>query len=238
MNKVAIVTGGAKRLGRAICLMLAEQGYDITLHYNSAIDSANETKKEIEKSGRRCLLSQGDLSQFDFYEKVINTTQEVLGQPKLLINNASVFDKIGFEDSDQACFDANINLHVKAPFFLSQAFSRRCEDQSLIINMLDMRVARYQTAHFLYTLTKKTLKEMTLLLAKDLAPKIRVNGICPGAILPPEKSGKGYLKELAGATPMARPGQVNDILKALQYLVQSDYVNGEILYVDGGQQLM
>ncbi len=238
MNKVAIVTGGAKRLGRAICLKLAEQGYDIALHFNSSIDSANATKQAIEKLGRRCLLSPGDLSSFDFYAQLIHRTQQSLGQLNLLVNNASVFEKIAFKDSDRACFDGNINLHVKAPFFLSQAFAAQCEASSLIVNMLDTRVSRYQTEHFLYTLTKKTLKEMTLLLAKELAPKIRVNGICPGAILAPEKSGEGYLKELAGETPMEKPGQVDDILNALTYLVQSDYVNGEILYVDGGQQLL
>jgi len=237
ISKVAIVTGGAKRLGRAICLDLASEGYDIALHFNTAIDSANETKLQIEALGQRCLLQQGDLSKdFDF-PQLIESTIEAFGSLNLLINNASIFEKIAFKDSDQEHFDANIGLHVKATFFLSQAFSRRCED-GLIVNMLDTRVSRYQTEHFLYTLTKKTLKEMTLLLARELAPKIRVNSICPGAILAPEKSGTGYLKELAGETPMERPGQVRDILSALRYLVQSDYVNGEILYVDGGQQLI
>ncbi len=237
MNQVAIVTGGAKRLGRAICLSLAEAGYDIALHFNTSVDAAIETKKEIEGLGQRCLLCRGELSETSFYRHLIDATFEEFGPPKLLINNASIFEKIGFEDVEQDCFTANIALHVKAPFFLSQAFSQRCEN-GLIVNMLDSRVSRYQTEHFLYTLTKKTLKEMTLLLAKELAPKIRVNGICPGAILAPEKSDVGYLKELAGETPMGRPGQVRDILNALNYLIQSDYVNGEILYVDGGQQLL
>ncbi len=237
ISKVAIVTGGAKRLGRAICLSLAAAGYDIALHFNASIEDARKTKKEIEKIGRRCLLSQGDLSKDLCYRQLIDESFETFGQLDLLINNASIFEKIRFVDADQEHFDDNIDLHVKAPFFLSQAFSRRCED-GLIVNMLDTRVSRYQTEHFLYTLTKKALKEMTLLLAKELAPKIRVNGICPGAILAPEKSRSGYLKELAGETPMERPGQMSDIVSALNYLVQSDYINGEILYVDGGQQLI
>lgn len=237
MSKSAIVTGGAKRLGRAICLSLANSGYDIALHFNTSIEAAKETKKEIENAGRRCMLFQGDLSKNFDYRQLINASFETFGQVDLLINNASIFKKIGFEETNTTDFDDNIALHVKLPFFLSQAFSVKCE-RGMIVNMLDTRVSRYQCEHFVYTLTKKTLKEMTLLLAKTLAPKIRVNGICPGAILAPEKTGSGYLKELAGETPMEQPGQVSDILSALNYLLQSDYVNGEILYVDGGQQLV
>jgi pteridine reductase len=237
VSRVAIVTGGAKRLGRAICLQLAESGYDIALHFNHSVDAARETKKEIENLGQRCLLCRGNLSETVFSRQLINTVVEAFGPPGLLVNNASIFKKTSFQGTDQDLFDVNIDLHIKAPFFLSQSFSHHC-DKGAIINMLDTRVEGYQTEHFLYTLTKKALKEMTLLLARELAPRIRVNGICPGPILAPEQSSSGYLVELAGETPMEMPGKISDVLTALNYLVQSDYVNGEILYVDGGQQLL
>lgn len=236
-NQTALITGGAKRLGRDISLFLAEEGYDIALHYQASMEDAQSTKQDIEKRGRRCLLMQGDLTDPSFYTRCIETTAEALGVPTLLVNNASLFEKIPFDRVSPQVFDRYFNLHVKAPFFLSQAFANT-GTEGAIINLLDSRVDAYETGHFIYTLTKKTLKEMTLLLAKTLAPKIRVNGICPGPILPPEHLGKDYLNQVAEKTPMKRPGDVKDILSAVQYLTRSTYVNGEILFVDGGGRLI
>jgi len=237
LKGVAIVTGGAKRLGREICLKLAQEGYDIALHYNSSDDEANKVKGTIEALGQRCCLVQGNLVDPAFQSRLVRSAQDALGELTLLINNASQFDKIAFEDTTPNDFDRYFGIHVKAPFFLSQTFATRCA-QGAIVNLLDARVERYPTEHFIYTLTKKSLKDLTLLLAKTLAPKIRVNGICPGPILAPESLGEDYLARMAKKTPMERPGQVGDILSALFYLTESTYVNGEILFVDGGERLV
>lgn len=236
-NQTAFITGGAKRLGRDISLFLAEEGYDIALHYHASLEDAQFTKQDIEKRGRRCLLVQGDLTDPFFYARCIETATEKLGKPTLLVNNASLFEKIPFDRVSQEVFNQYFDLQVKAPFFLSQAFANT-GTEGAIINLLDSRVDTYETEHFIYTLTKKTLKEMTLLLAKTLAPKIRVNGICPGPILPPEHLGQEYLNRVAEKTPMKHPGAVKDILSAVQYLTRSTYVNGEILFVDGGGRLI
>ncbi len=231
-----MITGGAKRLGHDICLLLAKEGFDIALHYNASLEKAEETQKEVEAMGRRCFILQGDLTDASMYHTLIDAVYDELGALSLLINNASVFEKIDFDHSSPFDFDQNIDVHLKAPFFLSQAFSKRCR-KGAIINMLDTRVAQYETEHFVYTLSKKALKELTLLLAKTLAPRIRVNGICPGAILPPDSMGDEYLKEIAKKTPMKMPGSVDNILNAVRYLTQSNYINGELLYVDGGEWL-
>lgn len=236
MPKTAIITGGAKRLGRHICLFLAQEGFDIALHCKASLKEAEETRKEIEALGRRCFILQGDLTDASMYGALIDTVCDEWGPLSLLINNASVFEPSDFAHASPADFDLNVNLHLKAPFFLSQAFAKRCE-KGAIINLLDTRVANYETGHFVYTLSKKALKELTLLLAKTLAPKIRVNGVCPGAVLPPENMGEDDLKRVAQKTPMKKPGSVHDVISAVRYLTQSSYVTGEILYVDGGARL-
>ncbi|MFQ5589253.1 MAG: SDR family oxidoreductase [Nitrospiria bacterium] len=236
MQKTAMITGGAKRLGYHMALLLAGDGFDIALHCNTSLKEAETTRHAIETRGRRCLLLPGDLTDAAIYDTLIDTACEKLGPLSVLINNASVFEKSDFARVSPADFDQNIQLHLKAPFFLSQAFAKQCE-KGAIINMLDTRVENHDTAYFAYTLSKKALKELTLMSAKTLAPKIRVNGVCPGAILPPENTGEETLHIVAGKTPMKRPGGVHDILNAVRYLTQSDYVTGEILYVDGGARL-
>jgi len=220
-----------------MALMLAKAGYDLALHYHASQESADQIKRAIEKMGRRCFCVQGDLRAPAFYQKCIEDVSETLGPISLLLNNASIFEKINFEDSDQQTFGDYFDLHVKAPFFLCQAYALTGA-KGAIVNMLDSGVDRYGENAFVYTLSKKTLKEMTLLLAKTLAPKIRVNGICPGPILPPEAFGDAYLSAIAEKTPMKRPGKIDDVLSALKYLIESNYINGEILYVDGGQRLI
>ncbi len=236
LEKIALITGGAKRLGRDICLSLAKEGFDIALHYHTSTDAAEQTRKEIKGLGRRCFIIQSNLNEPVLHSELIDAVYHHFGNLTLLINNASIFKKLDFKHTSPMDFDQNVMLHMKAPFFLSQAFSKKCQ-KGAIINMLDTRVDQYKTEHFVYTLSKKSLKEMTLLLAKTLAPDIRVNGICPGAILPPENQGEQYLEQLAQKTPMKHPGHVQDILSALLYLTRSNYVNGEILYVDGGERL-
>lgn len=237
MKDVALVTGGAKRLGHEICLMLAKEGYDIALHFNTSKKEAEHTKEIIETLGRRCLLVQGELSDTASYRQFINKVNKSLGTLTLLVNNASRFEKIAFKNTTKKVFDHHFNIHVRAPFFLSQEFAKT-SSKGAIVNLLDARVETYQTEYFSYTLTKKTLKEMTLLLAKELAPNIRVNGICPGPILAPENLGDDFLNKIAQMTPMKRPGSVKDILSAIKYLAQSDYITGEILFVDGGERLV
>ncbi|MFQ5596790.1 MAG: SDR family oxidoreductase [Nitrospiria bacterium] len=237
MNDVALVTGGARRLGREICLMLAEEGCDIALHYHSSHKDARRVKDKIEEGGRRCLLVQGDLTDRSFYRTLIETVFEAFGTLSVLVNNASIFERIDFKQTTPDVLDRHFLLHLHAPFFLSQWFAKHSAN-GVIINVLDSRVSKHSTEYLAYGLTKQSLRELTLLMAKVLGPRIRVNGICPGPILPPENQGLDYLNALAEKIPLKRPGSVSDVLRAIRYLKEAPYVTGDILFVDGGEQLI
>ena len=237
MSKAALVTGGGKRLGRAICLALAKRGYDIAVHYNSSRSEAGDTAEAVNSLGVNSELFKSDLSDTSYSRNLIKSVTEVFPRLSLLVNSASVFENIEFKHVTEKQFERDFDVNFKTPFFLSRYF---CEGSSAehIINLLDTRVSQIETEHFVYNLTKKTLRDFTLMAAKALGPKIRVNGICPGPILPPPGKDISYLEEISRDTPLKAPGDPEYIITALNYLLDNPYVTGECLYVDGGQHLM
>ena len=237
MSKAALITGGGKRLGKAISLSLAERGYDIAIHYNHSDKEAKETADLIREKGRKCEIFQSNLSDISQVRSLIPTVFEVFPQCSILVNSASIFENIGFNDVTEEIFERDFNTNFKAPFFLSQDFSKG-DDAELIINMLDMRINKIETEHFTYNLTKKALRDFTLMAAKALGPKIRVNGICPGPILPPPDKDIKYLEQIAKNTPLQKPGNPDYIITAVKYLLDNSFVTGQCLFVDGGQHLI
>ena len=237
MSKAALITGGGKRLGKAISLSLAERGYDIAIHYNRSDKEAKETADLIREKGRKCEIFQSNLSDISQVRSLIPTVFEVFPQCSILVNSASIFENIGFNDVTEEIFERDFNTNFKAPFFLSQDFSKG-DDAELIINMLDMRINKIETEHFTYNLTKKALRDFTLMAAKALGPKIRVNGICPGPILPPPDKDIKYLEQIAKNTPLEKPGNPDYIITAVKYLLDNSFVTGQCLFVDGGQHLI
>lgn len=235
---VAIVTAGARRLGRALVLKLSELGYDIALHYNTSEDDAKTTAREVQKYGRQCELFRRNFRNFD---EVLTLMQEVIGRyggrkPAVLINNASIFDRNILRETTPEEFDADFGVHVKAPFFLMRDFAKNVES-GVVINIVDTTVTRTGTTYFTYLLSKKTLYELTRMAAKELAPKIRVNAIAPGIILPavgwdPKKSEKASRDNL-----LQRQAGPSDIVIALEYLLKNEQVTGECLFVDGGDHV-
>lgn len=236
MSKTAIVTGGSKRIGRSIALKLAELGYDIALHYNKSGKEALQTKKDIESEGARCRIFSYDLSDprgiQGFTDQIFSEFEDV----SLLVNNASVFRETRFGDVSLDDFYNEFNTNFISVFFLSQQFSKRVSD-GMIINLIDARITKIHTLHFVYNLSKKLLGDFTLMAARSLGPGIRVNGICPGPIIPPSDKDDDYLDEIARKTPLKRTGSAEDIGKAVAYLVGNDFVTGEILFVDGGEHI-
>lgn len=237
MSKAALITGGGKRLGKAISLSLAERGYDIAIHYNHSDKEAKETADLIREKGREAEIFQSNLSDISQVRSLIPTVFEVFPQCSILVNSASIFENIGFNDVTEEIFERDFNTNFKAPFFLSQDFSKG-NDAELIINMLDMRINKIETEHFTYNLTKKALRDFTLMAAKALGPKIRVNGICPGPILPPPDKDIKYLEQIAKDTPLEKPGNPDYIITAVKYLLDNSFVTGQCLFVDGGQHLI
>ncbi len=148
-----------------------------------------------------------------------------------------MFEDTKLMDVTEESFDREFNLNFKAPFFLSREFSRR-KPAEVIVNMLDARIAGVETDHFVYNLSKRALRDFTLMAAKALGPKIRVNGICPGPILPPPGKDAKYLRRISKNTPLGKAGNPDYVITALKYILENDYVTGECLFIDGGQHLV
>jgi len=236
MNETALVTGASDRIGREIALAFAEMGYDIALHYCSSEESAHRTKLQILEKGVNCTLFRADFKNpaevFSLIENVCSN-----GDIGFLVNSASVFAESSILDRDYDAFDEIFNINFKAPYILTKEFAR-LSHKGMIINILDTQISRHATRHFDYLLTKKSLEDFTKMAALHLAPDIRVNGIAPGLILPPRGRDLEYLKGLAKEIPQKRVGTLSCIKGTIQYLVDNPFVTGQIIYVDGGENLL
>lgn len=237
MAKAALITGGGARIGKAMALALAGMGFDIALHYNTSEKGAKETSEEIRSKGARCELFRCDFNVAAEMRSLIPKVFEIMPECSVLINNASVFEDSRFQDISEESFDKDFGINFRAPFFLSQEFSRR-ESAEIIVNMLDTRISRLEVENFVYNLGKKTLRDITFMAAKALGPKIRVNGICPGPILPPLGEGEEYLERISEDTPLGEPGETDYVVSALKFILENPYVTGECLFVDGGEHLL
>ena len=228
-----LVTGGAKRVGKAISVYLAVKGYDIALHYNNSEFEAAKLKKEIEKLGQKCVLFKCDFSNIVESKKLISRVKNSLPELNILINNASIFEEGSFLNTASEELDRHFNINFKTPFFLSQSFAEFCNNGQ-IINILDTNITRNHSKYFAYTLSKKTLYSFTKMAAYELGPKIRVNAIAPGVILPP--AGKDSID--TESIPSKKQGELKNVLEALGYLIENSHVTGECLFVDGGEHLV
>ena len=259
MNKAALITGGAKRLGREMAVALAARGYDLAIHYNSSLAEARECQKLVEQHNKKCITIQGELTDDAACKKIFDEARSSLGTISLLINNASVFNSQGFMQTDSAQFDKDMGLNLKAPFFLTQDFARQIYDNSstkssaaedlppnfqrdfpqdfMIVNMLDCNHAKLREDYFLYHLTKNALHHFTLMAAKELAPNIRVNAIAPGAALPPPHKDDAHLQKVSSTAPLGIASPPDTITHGLEYLLDAKTVTGQVLYVASGMQL-
>ncbi len=237
MPNAALITGGAKRIGRAIALALAGEGYDLAIHYNTSAAEAEELAGQVVAAGRRCELLSCDLADTGRLAAMMEEAFRRLPHLSALVNNASIFERGTFLETDEAFLDRAMAVNFKAPFFLCQAFARRARAGG-IVNILDTNVTRNVASYFAYSLSKKALRDLTLLAARALAPGIRVNAVCPGAILPPPGEPPEYLDKLISKVPLQRAGDGGQIAAAVLYLLRSDYVTGQCLFVDGGRHLV
>ena len=240
-NKVAIVTGGGVRVGRAIALRLAEAGCNLLLHYNRSAMSAIETQKEAEAFGVEVTLFSADLSQPDTPAQVVEAAYQQFGRVDILINSAAVYPSNDtFATTDAALFDWLMAINLRAPFLLSQAFANAMPDdqQGKIINITDARVSRMQPDHFVYRFTKLSLSAMTKMMPQVVCPNITVNGIALGAILPPPEADDGYFERVVQPRiPINRTGNPQVVTDTVLFLLQQDFVNGDIITLDGGEFL-
>ncbi len=235
-GRVALVTGGAARLGRAIALGLAARGADLALHYNASGTAARATAEEIRALGRKCLLIGADLRHPDSPEKIFRAADAEYKKTDILINSAAVFERGTLEKTTPELWEETLAVNLRAPFFLSQAFAAQTESGDIVF-LADSRVRRPTVEFLAYTLTKSALITLTRSLAKSLAPRIRVNAVAPGAILPPPGLGEDYLRRLIPRIPLGRPSSPDDIVRGVAYLLEASFVTGEVLHIDGGEYL-
>jgi NAD(P)-dependent dehydrogenase (short-subunit alcohol dehydrogenase family) len=239
-NKVAIVTGAAVRLGRAQALALAEHGARVVIHYNSSSGPALEVTRQIQSMGSDAITVQADLARPMEAPALVERAVAHFGQVDILINSASIFEPGHWDDTTEENWDRHFDVNLKSPFFLAQAFAKQigAERRGHVVNIADWRAVSPGTDHLAYTLTKAALVAMTKSLAQSLAPQIQVNAIAPGLILPPPGRGPEYLEQHAPQIPLQRPGSAGEITKALIFLLRSDFVTGELMYVTGGEHLL
>ncbi len=234
-NKAAIVTGGAHRIGKNICLSLANLGYSIVLHYGSSEEEARQTKDEIEANGVKCQLISQDLSQPNSGPILFDQIHPDF-RIEILVNSAGIFKASGFETTSEDLLDLHYKINLRSPYSLLKTFVNHYSSGH-IINILDTKVTQYQTDHLDYLLSKKSLRDLTLIAARSCGPSFRVNGIAPGLILPPAGKDQSYLDQKAEGIPLQKSGGPRDIQQAIQYLVKNPFLTGQILYIDGGEHL-
>ena len=236
-HKTALVTGAAKRLGRAVAVSLAQQGVQVVVHYHVSQAQSGQVKAEIEQAGGQAVLFQADLADAGQADALVGRAVEMLGRPlDILINNASIFETQSLLETTSETLAENMQVHAYAPLALSRAFFEQGQSGH-IINMLDSRVQDYDKLHVPYHLSKRSLLALTRMLAIELAPAVAVNAVAPGLILAPEGQGDEYLQELAHTNPLNRSGGPQDICEAVLFLLQSDFITGQIIYVDGGRHM-
>ena len=238
MKTYALITGGSDRIGKAVAIHLAKQGYHLVLHYNSAKEKAENLQMHIESTYRvKVELLQINFLKENDFDRIFEDFKKKNITIEVLVNCASDFIPSSFNERGSELFDKEMTINLKIPYLLTKAFAR-VFGKGNIINFVDTKVAKNKTVHLDYILSKKLLKDFTKISAVELAPNIRVNAIAPGLILPPEGKDESYLLNLAKDIPLKTVGNLDEILKAFQFILDSYFFTGQILYIDGGEHLV
>lgn len=239
-RKVALVTGGAVRIGRVIALALARRGWDVAIHFRHSAAEAHETVIQIEALGQRAVALQCDLSDETAVKALLPKAASTLGPVSCLVNNASLFEQDSVEDFSVAQLDAHMRTNVAAPLLLTQALYRGTPDnsQAVAINLLDQKLFNLNPDFLSYTLSKAALQSATTMLAQALAPKVRVVGIAPGiTLVSGDQTNEGFAKAHR-QTPLGKSSTPEDIAATVCFLAESPAITGTTLLVDGGQHLI
>ncbi len=237
-EKTILITGAARRLGRLFALACARAGADIVIHHGHSDQDAQSLHNEITRLGRRAWIFQADLSDSSQARSLIPRSNESTPL-HYLVNSAAIFESLDFESSSLEEWDKHIAVNLTAPFLLSQSFARQAqaEADARIINIVDWRALRPGADHFPYTVSKSALASMTKSMAVALAPKIIVNGLALGAILPPSDGAMN--PDIVKNIPLKRWANENEVEQALLFLLTCPaYITGEIIHVDGGRHLI
>ena len=236
-RRIALVTGGAHRVGRAFSLALAGAGCDVVVNYNNSAADADATAASIEACGRAALTVQADVSRPEDSHRLVRETESTFGRLDIVVNSASLFERVPFAAIGEEDWDRVLGVNLKGPFFLAQAAAPllRRDGRGVIINIADLSALQPWPSFAHHAVSKAGLLHLTRVLARALAPGIRVNSITPGTVLPPENT-EG--EDGSERRVVERAGSVDDVTRALLYLIDAEFVTGENLIVDGGRLLL
>lgn len=236
-GRVALVTGAAKRLGRAVAIRLAEEGADLAVHYNASANEAQDVVTEIEKLGRRALALQAELRSVSEIRRMLDVVAKDFGRLDILVNSAANFLPGSLVSTTDEIWDASLDSNLKAPYFCAQAAApllRRAK--GTIINFADAGGLLGWAGYIPHSISKAGVVMLTRVLAKALAPEVRVNAIAPGTITmpgdPPE-----WEADFIKLAPLRRTGRPTDIADAVCYLIRAEFLTGHTLVLDGGRSL-
>ena len=236
-GKVALVTGSAKRLGRAVALRLAHEGADLVIHHRASPSEAQETVAEIEKLGRRAMAVSADLLRVNEIRGLLTETEKTFGRLDILVNSAANFIQTNFEETTELVWDASLDTNLKAAFFCAQAAAPMLkESRGVIVNFADIGGVRPWPGYLPHCISKAGVITMTQGLAKVLAPEVRVNAIAPGTITM-EGDSPELEAEFIRRAPLKRSGKPGDIEDAVLFLIHAQFMTGQVLILDGGRTL-
>lgn len=234
-----LVTGAAKRVGRAITLDLAAHGFDVAIHCHGSRKEADETARDIERAGGRAAVLEADLADPAACASLVGRAADAIGPVRLLVNNASIFDEDAATDFDWDTWDRHFALHLKAPVELSRrmALALPSDADGLVVNMIDQRVWKLTPRFFSYTLSKSALWTATQTMAQALAPRVRVNAIGPGPALSNDRQKQEDFHAQVAALLLERGPDLAEFGRTIRYLWEARSVTGQMIALDGGQHL-
>lgn len=238
--KTVLVTGAAKRLGRAIALHLGRAGWSVAVHYNVSQAEAEETVADLHRMGVHAAALNADLSLEDDTQRLVARATEAVGSLTALVNNASVFESDTLHTMTRESWDRHIETNLRAPLVLAQNFSEQLPDgaEGAVVNLLDQRLLKPTPQFLSYGVSKAGLHWLTVTLAQALAPRIRVNAVAPGPTLRNARQSEAHFKRQQSSTVLGRGASPEDVAQATQYLIEARAVTGQMIAVDGGQHLV
>jgi NAD(P)-dependent dehydrogenase (short-subunit alcohol dehydrogenase family) len=234
MSPLALVTGAAHRLGKSFALTLAQQGFDIILHYHSAEEEARQTQAEIESLSRNVILTQADLIDPAQIHSLISNLPSL----DVLVNSAAFLPHGNVDALSIENWDLSLDLNLRAPFLLAQACAKKMMAGGLIVNITDVGAQKAWSRFPSYTVSKAALESLTKILARAFAPRIRVNAIAPGFVLQSDVVPPEEWERLIGRVPLKRAARSDEITSALEFLLKNEYITGQTIVVDGGYSLI
>ena len=242
---LAVVTGGAHRLGRAFALTLAYEGYAVLVHYHRSSQLAAKTITEIKSFGVPAFSMQADLTQAEHVNALFTLVDSLLSRPEtqlsclaVLINSAAVMPRGNAQALSVEDWDMALDLNLRAPFLCAQQASLRMERGGLIVNVSDIGAEKAWSRFPSYTVSKSALESLTKVLARSFAPAVRVNAIAPGLVLPSENVSDEEWDRLVSRLPLKRTATTEEVASALEFLLKNEYVTGQTIVVDGGYSLL